>query len=394
VSGCWTTSATTWMTIEILITTDASSHAVTITTTAVTAATPSAPTDTVAVESNLIPKVTSTPTAIAKTAATGSSSSNGLTTAEIGGIIGGAVTFLVIILVVAFFILRRLNTAIKATSDRQSRTRTSSSGPRSGPPRPRNPRETPDIDIDTMSVDPLMMVGSEVGSVRHKSYQSESTIHEVEASPPTFMSPFSPRSPPHTHYPRGYNPVAPSESAHSNASSAYRNPSLESTPPMTQTGRGYFDVPLRPERNSQGSLGRRPSLHGRNWSNASEESEVSAASSGPVELDAGAEPARKSSIQGALQRLGMGRLGSRKRSADTPVLTGGPTSNIPDWTSPTSPRLGHIPEAGESHHQVDSAGLGMGGLTGVQLREAGLSNSQLREMTMSEQNPYIQETLK
>ncbi|TVY17896.1 hypothetical protein LARI1_G004187 [Lachnellula arida] len=390
VEGCWTTSATTWSTTETLTTTDASSHSVTITTAIVTAATPSAPAGSVVVESNLIPKVTSTPTAIAKTDATGTSSSNGLSKAAIGGIIGGAVAFLVIILAVAFFILRRLNTAIKAASN-GSRTRTSSSVPRSALSRPRNPRETPDI--DAMSVDPLIMTGSEVGSVRHQSYQSESTIHEIDASPPVFSSPFSPRSPPHTHYPRGYNAVAPSESAHSNVSSNNRGPSVESTPPMAQTNRDYFSIPFRSERSSQGSLGRRPSTHGRNRSNASEASEVSAASSGLIELD-GEQPSRTSSIQGALQRFGIGRFGSRKKSitSNTPVLTGGPTSNKPSWNSPMSPGLGHIPEAGESRHQVNTAGLGMGGLSGTQLREAGLSNSQLREMTMSEQGPYMKET--
>ncbi|TVY40624.1 hypothetical protein LSUB1_G002439 [Lachnellula subtilissima] len=390
--GCWTTSATTWSTTETLTTTDASSHSVTITTAIVTAVTPSAPAGSVVVESNLIPKVTSTPTGIAKTDATGTSSSNGLSKAAIGGIIGGAVAFLVIILIVAFLILRRLNTAIKAASD-GSRTRASSSVPRSAPSRPRNPRETPDI--DAMSVDPLMMTGSEAGSVRHASYPSQSTIHEFEASPPMFSSPFSPNPPPHTHYPRGYHAVAPSESAHSNVSSNNRNPSVESTPPMVQTNRDYFSVPLRSERNSQGSQGRRPSAHGRNWSNASEGSEVSAVSSGAIELE-GEQPSRKSSIHSAWQRFGIGRLGSKKTSttSNAPVLTGGPTSNKQNWNSPMSPGLGHIPEAGESRHQVNTGALhvGMEGLSGTQLREAGLSNSQLREMTMSEQGPHLKET--
>ncbi|TVY84862.1 hypothetical protein LSUE1_G001312 [Lachnellula suecica] len=377
-SGCWSTSISSYTLVNTLTTTDASSHTVTITTSVLTAITPTAPTATATSGPALLPKVTSAPTAIAKTAASGTPSSGGggLTSAEIGGIIGGAVTFLVIILAIAFFILRRLNTAIKAASD--ARTRTSSSGPRSGRSRP---RETPDI--DAMSVDPLMITGSEAGTERHHSYQSsKNSAFEVEAnSPPSFSHPFSPRSPPHTHYPRGYNAVASSDSPYSNSSSGggYRNPSLESTPPMTQTNRGYFDIPLRAERGSQGSLNRRPSQHARNWSNASEESEVSAASSGPAEL--AADPQRKGSI---LQRLGS-RIASRKssisKSASEPVLTGGPTSN------PLSPRLGHIPEAAESHQRVD-----MTALSGTRLRQAGLSNAQLREMTMFEQNPYIQET--
>jgi len=80
---------------------------------------------------------------------------------------------------------------------------------------------------------------------------------------------------------------------------------------------------------------------------------------------------------------------SGRRPSDTPVLTGGPTSNPPAYPSPTSPRLGHIPEAGESHDNITAAPHpGMTGLTGTRLREAGLSNSQLREITLFEYGPY------
>jgi hypothetical protein len=84
-------------------------------------------------------------------------------------------------------------------------------------------------------------------------------------------------------------------------------------------------------------------------------------------------------------------VSGRRRASDTPVLTGGPTINPPAYPSPTSPRLGHIPEAGESRDHIDVAPQpppGMSGLTGTQLREAGLSNSQLREMTLFEHGPY------
>lgn len=88
----------------------------------------------------------------------------------------------------------------------------------------------------------------------------------------------------------------------------------------------------------------------------------------------------------------MGKLSlSRKRSdpqKQVPVLTGGPTSGRPEWASPG---LGHIPEAGESRQQVDV--IGPVGLPGTRLREAGLSNSQLREMTMTEQNLYVEEKI-
>ncbi|KAF4633432.1 hypothetical protein G7Y89_g4684 [Cudoniella acicularis] len=284
-----------------------------------------------------------------------------------------------VVLIGALLVLRRLNKvnmAIKVASDVHSYSRTSSIRARSRP----RPAENPDI--DSMSVDPLMMTGSEIASARPGSYQSapQSSAHEISASPPSFKRVLVTRplssswvhSPPHTHYPLGYKPVATSDLSSSNSSASYRNPALESTPPVAQTDRGYFDIPVRLYRNSRSSFARRPSQHGRNWSTASDESGValSAASSRPAELDADPEEERKSSLRGALQQLGMGRIVSRRRS--------------------TSPRLGHIPEAGESCHQVDTAGMS---LTDTQLKdpEAGLSNSQLREMTMFEANPYIRD---
>ncbi len=213
-----------------------------------------------------------------------------------------------------------------------------------------------------MSVDPLMMTGSEASrSLRRPSDNSHQQTFEVEAnsprSPPNFVSPFSPRSPPHTHYQRGYNPVSSSESQYSNSSGGYRNPSQESTPPMQHNpNAGYFDLPLHSDRRiSQASSqvspqARRPSHHGRNWSDASDQSQVSQISSNPVELDAGKDGDRRSSLQRALQGLGMGRMLSRRRSEPVP-LAGGPK---PEWTPSPREALGHIPEAGESHIQLES----------------------------------------
>ncbi|KAH6680169.1 hypothetical protein B0J14DRAFT_471485 [Halenospora varia] len=406
-SSCYTTSATTFTLFETYTTTDANSNRQTITSTIVSVTSPPVPTAT-ASSADLIPKIASSAAPIAKTEATGTPSTNkGLSTPMIGGIIGGAVAFLAIVLAVAFCILRRLKTVAKVTA---ANSRTSSSGP-SGRSRPRpQPVDVPDV--DAMSVDPLMMTGSEVSSsVRRPSYQSArySSAHEVEAnSPPSFTSPFSPRSPPHTHYPRGYNTVPTSDSNYSQTpSGGYRNPSVDSTPPSSQNpDRGYFDLPIQSNRVSQGSFPtRRPSQHGRNWSNASDQSAVSNVSSEPAELDARPEDGRKSSLQRALYGLGMGRMMSRRRS-DPVVLTGGPTKKA-EWTSPISPGLGHIPEAGESqqhvaqyHSPADVGGFGVTqvrekrqrerGLSASQLRDAGLSNAQLREMTMFEANPYHQ----
>lgn len=382
-NGCWTTSATTFTLTETFTTKDTGSNAVTVTTSVLTAATPSAPTATATAGPDLIPKVSSAPTAIAKTAASGGPSNTGLSKAAVGGIIGGAVVFLLVIVLIAFLILQKLK-AIETASNARSRTHSSSkqSGPRSGRS---GPGENPDL--DAMSIDPLMMAESTRGnSVRYGSYQSsQNSAHEVEAS--------TPQSPPYTHYPRGYNPVAPSDSAYSGG---HRNGSVESTPPMSQN-QGYFDYPRRGDRSSRGSLQRRPSAHGRNWSNASGESDVSAVSDPPAELYAGTAPKRRPSIQETLSRfpgLGLGSMIKRKLSISQPEppppLAGGPQPPRSDRPSPMSPPLGGIQEAKESHDHLPATR--MQELTGSQLKAAGLSNSQLREMTLAGQNPYSEYT--
>jgi len=86
----------------------------------------------------------------------------------------------------------------------------------------------------------------------------------------------------------------------------------------------------------------------------------------------------------------MGHMVSVCRASDTSVFTDGPSNNPLAYPSPTSPRLGYIPEAGESRDNITlvEPHPGISGLTGMQLREAGLSNSQLREMTLFEHGPY------
>ena len=110
-----------------------------------------------------------------------------------------------------------------------------------------------------------------------------------------------------------------------------------------------------------------PSQHGRNWSNASDQSAVSQNSQNstqtPIaELDAGRDGDRRSSLQRALEGFGMGRIISRRRS-DPVVLTGGPTRQ---QERPVNQGLGHIPEAGESRLHLD-AGVGRPQMTEISL---------------------------
>ncbi|KAG9230347.1 hypothetical protein BJ875DRAFT_158735 [Amylocarpus encephaloides] len=403
--GCYATSISTFTLLETIITTDASSSIHTSIATKVTVTTPTTPTGSISSEAGLIAKVPSSAVPIEKTAATGTpSSSSGLTKPQIGGIIGGSVVLLAIILFVTWLILRRLNKVVKVAN---TNSRTSSSAPRSGVLRQRDTTMAErGLDVDAMSIDPLIMGGSQVSSsIRRPSQQSgpwsSLRAHEVEANSPMLYnpnSPFTPQSPPNTHYPGGgYVAVATSDHGH-----GQRQNSLEPTPPSSVTpNRDYFDLPIQSNRDSRDSRhSRRPSAHGRNWSNASDQSGVSQMSD-PAELDAAPED-RRGSLSRTLYGLGLGRMvsGSRHQSHscrsrnNSVTLTGGPTKRQVDANSP-SPGLGHIPEAGESRVNVDSPKSQpksrnslQQGLSGNQLRDAGMSNSQLREMTMHDSNVF------
>jgi hypothetical protein len=107
-----------------------------------------------------------------------------------------------------------------------------------------------------------------------------------------------------------------------------------------------------------------------------------------AELEAGADGDRRSGVQRVMQGMGLGRMLSRRlsrrqsepirRSQQSPVLTGGPQRA--DWSPPAvmgGGALGHIPEAGESRVGLD--------MQQVDLGTTGLSNAQLREISLLEQ---------
>jgi hypothetical protein len=177
-------------------------------------------------------------------------SSHAISTAALGGIIGAAIGVLAIILITVVFIIRGLNKASKAAQLANSRA-SSSSHIRSG--RGGHKQLSTDLDIDAMSVDPLMMTGTSLsGSMRRPEMNANMAV-----SPHIFTSPFSSRSPPVTHYPRGYNSVASSSSEYASSqsrsefsgvsditsvSSRYKQPTLDKSPPLIQNA-GYFDLP-------------------------------------------------------------------------------------------------------------------------------------------------------
>ena len=311
----------------------------------------------------VIAKVIPSATAIQKTSPTSAAGgSSGMTRAEIGGIIGGAIALLVLLILATFFIIRRLNKVVKVTTASQSQM---SNGDRS-----RHPRY-PKPSLSDISIDPLIMTPSEASrSVRFPSHPSvaHSPAHEVDASTqPVFGIPFFPQSPIFTQISRGYNPVPTSDS---NSSSGYgRNPSMESTPPLGQNPKvGYFDIPAEPDLRDQNlrfghsPVLRIPNHHERNYSNSSNQSEVSAGWSSIAELDAGSDGDLRSNLQRALQGFGMGKPSMRRKGSHTNpsprTLTGGPTSRYADCRpgpSAGAVGLGHIPEAGESRIHLQEA---------------------------------------
>lgn len=309
---------------------------------------------------------------------TGQSPGGGLTGGHIAGIIAGAVALLLIVITLAYITLRLLNKAIKVSDAKtHARTRTSTSTPG------RAERRTPAVG---KSVVPLMMAPSELSAPITLPSQASTFptgFHEAEGSP-VFRSPFSPLSPASNisqsgH--RGYGPVATSEYP-SPSIGGRRTGSVDSTPPMLQTASGYFDTQPQPERFSTNSSqyassARRPSQHARNWSIASDQSFTSQGSDSVVELEARPDSDRRSSLQRALQGMGLGRMmnkrksepNSRRDSYGAPAQTGGPTSpDLPTAQGAGRAMLGHIPEAGESRIGVDNYVPGNGKLGTVQYR--------------------------
>lgn len=194
-----------------------------------------------------------------------------LTTAQISGMIA-TVVFSVVLLIVTAIIIRRLNKVIKVSEMANSRTSFGSQRVGSIRQRRRGPRE---IDIDALSVDPLMMSASEYPSqIRNPSqtFVGENLTPEPTGTTyPVFNSPFTRRSPPYTHYPRGYS-LFPENPGNQSQSRRESQPFSD----WPQQNPGYFDLPAQYPRG--------PS-HSRNWTSASDQSEVS--QSLTTELDAG-----------------------------------------------------------------------------------------------------------
>lgn len=330
-NACYVTTPSTTTYTRAVTTTTAGGQTVTTTRTATTVQTPTPPTALpTSSDSNAVAKFI--PTSVEKVAATASPSSNvvggggGLTTAQLGGIIGGAIALLVFVGVAAFIVLRRLNRVSKAVgtakaspSDDQSR-----STRLEHPNMAQYGRPSPS-EMDGLAYDPLMM--STPGDSSTGTPQTIG-VHGRNRSDSDHSQPA----------------VTPYGCASGTPYDGARHLSMDSNP----TGAGYFDIParthnmpgrrsMRTSTDSHGNVqqhGTRPDQqqHGRQWSNASELSNTSSdAAYGvgsqliPAELDisGGFIPELPSAEETSLADGGRRRSGSSTTAASPPPsLTG------------------------------------------------------------------------
>ncbi|KAH8179027.1 hypothetical protein LIA77_00546 [Sarocladium implicatum] len=267
---CYSTEAST-ITSLVQVTTTRNGEETVITSTSITTSSPTRPTDVRTVnaqdaDDQAVFKYF--PSAIEKVSPTvepeddeddGGGGGGGLSKAQLGGIVAGAVVFLIIVLVAAFFIIRKLNTAVAAFSNSNISKQSDGSNPR---PAMRQYRPT-DSEIDTLSVDPLMM-SPQPSYVRHDSSDAQNFFGQSSPDPTS-------TNPTPSSFAGAYQQATPSASRHTSFDAA-------------GNAVGYFEpVASRSMRVSQGSSITPPNYrvsadsqqtaaytHVRNWSNASD----------------------------------------------------------------------------------------------------------------------------
>ena len=284
-----------------------------------------------AAASSTVTKFTPSATAVAKAVA--SDSSSGLTQAELGGIIGAAGLVVLVVCVATFLIIRRLDAVARIAKAAASRKSGSGSNTKtSSRPRPHGPTPSGGYsgieNIEAMSIDPLEMLSDSDTNAAHSSgglsrpsavYGTRNDL-EPGGSPPIPAPYASPQA-----YIGGYQQVPMSEPHYSNSSGHNRSQSAESPghsrSPRSGNGNGYFDIDpaLRDQNLRHGHVPSRPGpgvlSHGRQWSDASDVSQQSGGSD-IIELDAGPDGDRRSSLQRAMQGVGFSRISGHRVSVD------------------------------------------------------------------------------
>jgi hypothetical protein len=159
---------------------------------------------------------------------------------------------------------------------------------------------------------------SSVGLPRPSAVYSSRSDLEPGGSPPIPAPYVSPQA-----YIGGYQQVPMSDPHYSDSSSHHRSQSAESPgrsrSPRSGNSNGYFDIDpaLRDQNLRHGHTPSRPSVqsHGRQWSDASDVSQQSGGSD-IIELDAGPDGDRRSSLQRAMQGVGFSRISGHRVSVD------------------------------------------------------------------------------
>jgi hypothetical protein len=407
VGYCYSTSFSSVPVTITYTTTISSSITRTITTVIQTAYTESAAQAiaTPAAASSTVTKFTPSATAVAKVDAS-SDSSSGLTQAELGGIIGAAVVVVLVVCVATFLIIRRLNAVARVTKAAALRKSglSGSNTKSSSRPRPHGPTPSGGYSgiegIEAMSVDPLMMSDSDtnaahssVGLPRPSAVYSTRSDLEPGRSPPIPAPYGSPQA-----YIGGYQRVPMSEPHYSDGSGHHRNQSAESPDrsrsPRSGNAGGYFDIDpaLRDQNLRHGRVPSRPSVqsHGRQWSDASDVSQQSGGSD-IIELDAGPDGDRRSSLQRATQGVGFSRIGGYRQSVEgrRRSTSGGAIARRDVGAAPgMSQRLENVQEA-ELDSREKSAGPSVTATEVPRARTA--YQSQFHEMGISAIGPSGQE---
>lgn len=220
---CYSTIAETTVTTDMVITTTREGDVVTVTTEVITVQTAKittgAPEETSVedgAEDDAIYKYY--PSSVKKTSPRSGDSDEdeedgGLSHGALGGIIAGAVAFLIIVIVGAYIIIRHLNKVVDAVN-RNSKQSSSSSRP------PQREFKPTDSEVDELSVDPLMM------SPRYKKTPSVGISDNVSS---TDMTPSS--------FAGAYQPVSTAGSRHTSMDTSNTTGYFDNMPTTTAAAR-------------------------------------------------------------------------------------------------------------------------------------------------------------
>lgn len=189
-SACYSTAPSTYVFTETITTTDDSSNTITTTSITSTVVTPTAPTDLPIDTSSGLPKfIPVTQPKLSAEVVDSGNSTGGLSKADLGGIIGGALALLIIVVTLALFIMRRLHRTAKAVEE--SRKGSTQTGTRTQAHTGMSQIQPTASQIDEMERDELLVAspGTQTGRMRSDSDISGSQRPTPSPYKPNFGDP-------------------------------------------------------------------------------------------------------------------------------------------------------------------------------------------------------------